>query len=55
MYMGGDLIIPVTELDDHIIGDGKRGPITEYYQNFIQKDLESGESFEHYLETEKNV
>lgn len=27
--MGGDLIIPITELDDHVIADGKRGPICE--------------------------
>ncbi|KAM5565498.1 hypothetical protein ABKV19_019483 [Rosa sericea] len=38
----GILVRPIVQWDEHIIGDGKEGPLTQILLNLIIKDMESG-------------
>lgn len=41
--------MPVLSLDGSKIGDGKMGPVCKFLQERLEKELESGESFEEFM------
>lgn len=41
MYVGGDHVIAITELDGHLIGSGQPGPVFEQISQFLSADRSS--------------